>query len=146
MRKGAAEENKTELDARIVGLTAELADAQYNLDNVKSNDEWEAADAEWNRVNDLLTEANGSLTAATTELEEAANNFTERQTEKETEATAAAAAGFDPDVEYQDWSNWSEGDSLTEAPAAPEGGDGSADGGDPAPADGGDPPAQSPPQ
>lgn len=34
--------------------------------------------------------------------------------------TAAADAGFDPDFEYPDWTNWTEGDSMTEAPAAPE--------------------------
>lgn len=108
------------------------------MDNVKSNDEWEVADAEWNKINDLLTQANTDLTAATTELAEATTDLTTREGEQATEAAAAAAAGYDPNVEYQDWSNWSEGDSLTEAPAAPEPADGSQDGADQG--------AQSPPQ
>lgn len=59
-----------------------LEEAEYQLGQVKSNKEWEDANAIWEEANERYTEAVTRLADATTEFEEATTNKTAMETEK----------------------------------------------------------------
>jgi len=116
----------------LAEATVAMADAEYGMQNINSNAEWEVANEALHFATMRLADATASQADAATELAEAQTGVTAADADLTTAMTAADTAatdaGFDPTAEDFDYSSW-------DSSAAPEEYDANA------PAEGEAPPA-----
>jgi len=82
------------------------------MENVNSNAEWSAANERINDAQMWLDEAQGRFDDMQGELDQLSIDMVDLEGAKDGLATQAADAGYDPDYEYMDWSEWEEGDAT----------------------------------
>lgn len=112
MRRDRAMEDFEQAQEELWAAQDDAGHWEYQFGMVNSNEEWEHAKAMLDEANERLARAEEWFAAAETEQGEAETWVGEAETMMNTAETGMNDSGFDPDFEYPDWSNWTEGDEM----------------------------------